>query len=148
MEVILASRSPRRLQLLQAAGLAVEVRPSHIDETPLPGESVEQTVIRLGQAKAHACQTMDVPVIAADTLVLLDEQPLGQPADLVVARQMLQRLSGREHQVLTGVCVRLGDSQAQEMVRTSVRFRPLSEAEIDIYLQHNEVLDKAGAYAV
>lgn len=148
MEIILASRSPRRLQLLQAAGLAVEVRPSHVDESPLPEETVEAMVQRLSRSKALACTESSVPVIAADTLVALDHEALGQPADLAAAKAMLQRLSGRRHEVLSGVCVRLGDRLEQALVRTTVRFRNLSEPEIDTYLIHNEVLDKAGAYAV
>jgi len=148
MEIILASRSPRRLQLLQSAGLAVEVRPSHVDESALPGETVEVLVHRLAKDKAMACGDAEVPVIAADTLVALDGEPLGQPADLAAAKAMLQKLSGRQHTVISGVCVRLGSRIEQTIVHTEVRFRPLAEQEIDIYLLHNEVLDKAGAYAV
>ncbi|RMG92961.1 MAG: septum formation protein Maf [Zetaproteobacteria bacterium] len=148
MEVILASRSPRRLQLLQAAGLAVEVRPSHVDETPIEGESVTGLVERLAHAKAHACSAEYQPVIAADTLVELDGQPLGQPADLNEAAKMLLALSGKWHRVLTGVCVRLGDRCLHEIASTRVHFRALSRHEIDTYLIHNEVLDKAGAYAI
>ncbi|OIO68604.1 MAG: septum formation protein Maf [Zetaproteobacteria bacterium CG1_02_53_45] len=149
MEVILASRSPRRLMLLQSAGLAVEVRPSHIDETPQPGETVAQIVTRLGHEKAIACQCPpDIPVIAADTLVAIDGKPLGQPADLAEAKAMLMTLSDRTHHVLTGVTVRLGDSIRTELVQTRVVFRKLAAEEIDIYLAHNEVLDKAGSYAI
>ncbi|HXH72345.1 MAG TPA: Maf family protein [Mariprofundaceae bacterium] len=148
MEIILASRSPRRLQLLQGAGLAVEVRPSHVDESALPGETVDALVHRLARSKALTCTETSVPVIAADTLVALDGEALGQPVDLAAAKIMLQRLSGRQHVVVSGVCVRLGEKIEQTIVRTEVRFRPLDEREIDIYLLHNEVLDKAGAYAV
>lgn len=148
MEIILASRSPRRLQLLQSAGLAVEVRPSHVDESALPGETVETLVQRLARDKALACNSQDIPIIAADTLVALDNHALGQPADLDEAKRMLQELSGREHSVLSGVCVRLGEHLEQALVKTSVRFRPLEAQEIETYLIHNEVLDKAGAYAV
>jgi len=148
MEIILASRSPRRLQLLQAVGLAVETRPSHIDETPEPGEPVESLVSRLAHAKAIACPVDNVPVIVADTLVVLEDQPIGQPRDMAEARDMLQRLSGRSHHVLTGVCVRLGRHCAQDRVKTAVRFRTLDAREIETYLAHNEVLDKAGAYAI
>jgi len=149
MEIILASRSPRRLTLLQSAGLAVEVRPSHIDETPLAHESVTDMVSRLSRNKALACLAPDdIPVIAADTLVAIGEHVLGQPRDLVHARTMLQQLSGQAHQVITGVCVRLGDQLVQRNIVTRVRFRALSQTEIDTYLAHNDVLDKAGAYAV
>ncbi|WP_100266562.1 Maf family protein [Mariprofundus ferrinatatus] len=149
MEVILASRSPRRLFLLQAAGLAVEVRPSHIDETALTGESVEDTVKRLCREKALACKVdSDIPVIAADTLVAIHGEALGQPRDLTHAKQMLMKLSGHEHQVLTAVCVRVGENIASDCIRTSVRFREISETEIETYLLHNEILDKAGSYAI
>lgn len=149
MKVILASRSPRRLTLLQSVGFSVEVRPSHIDETPLPEESATEMVTRLSRNKALACDgPASMPIIAADTLVAIGEQVLGQPCDAPHARTMLQQLSGHEHQVVTGVCVRLGDRLAQQYVVTRVRFRALADSEIKTYLAHNDVLDKAGAYAV
>jgi len=149
MEIILASRSPRRLTLLQSAGLAVEVKPSHIDETPFPGEPVNAMVKRLSREKAIACNApAGIPVIAADTLVAIDRHVLGQPRDLRHAKTMLQLLSGAEHQVITGVCVRLNDRFVQQHVVTRVRFRSVCEDEIDTYLAYNDVLDKAGAYAV
>ncbi|MCF7821771.1 MAG: Maf family protein [Mariprofundaceae bacterium] len=148
MEVVLASKSHRRLQLLQAAGFAVEVRPSHIDETPLAGESVDKMVQRLCHLKAEACPVDDSPVIAADTLVAIDGKVLGQPADMSEAKAMLQQLSGREHQVFTAVCVRLGQHVLHGMAETRVQFRHIDAHELDVYLQHNEVLDKAGAYAI
>ncbi|MDQ6953660.1 MAG: Maf family protein [Mariprofundaceae bacterium] len=148
MEVILASKSPRRLQLLQCAGLAVEVMPSHIDETPLAGESVPDMVMRLCRAKAQACPVENRPIIAADTLVSLHDKALGQPEDLNHAKQMLQQLSGQRQSVLTAVCVRLGEQMISERVITHLTFRPLSDDEIDVYLMHNDVLDKAGAYAI
>lgn len=148
MEVILASRSPRRLQLLQAAGLAVEVMPSHVDETAFPDESVEEMTLRLCQDKAMACPVMDRPVIAADTLVSLHGEPLGQPHNMDHAREMIRRLSGESHAVFTAVCVRLGERKRLQMVRTDVHFRALADLEIEIYLNHNDVLDKAGAYAI
>jgi len=148
MEVILASKSPRRLQLLQCAGLAVEVMPSHIDESPLKHESVPDMVMRLCQEKAKACPVENRPIIAADTLVSLHGEPLGQPDDLTHAKLMLQRLSGQQQSVLTAVCVRLGFQILTERVITQVQFREISDAELDIYLAHNDVLDKAGAYAI
>jgi septum formation protein len=149
MEIILASRSPRRLMLLQSAGLAVEVRPSHIDESARPGEPVRNLVDRLSRSKALAIDApADVPVIAADTLVAVGDHLLGQPCDLADAKTMLQRLSGRAHQVITGVCVRLNGQLLQQHIVTGVRFRELDETEIDTYLAHNDILDKAGAYAI
>ncbi len=146
--VVLASGSPRRLQLLQAAGFAVEVMPSHIDESPFPGEEVHAMVSRLCRMKAEACPVDDRPVIAADTLVALDGEALGQPEDMEAAGRMIRRLSGRVHQVFTAVCARLGESMVNGTISTSVRFRDIDEDEIALYLEHNEVLDKAGAYAV
>jgi len=149
MQIILASRSPRRLTLLQHAGFAVEVRPSHIDETPLANEPVSAMVDRLSRDKALACDAPDdIPVIAADTLVAIGAHVLGQPRDLAHAKTMLQQLSGHEHQVITGVCVRLGHQLIQQQITTKVRFRDLTETEIDTYLAHNDVLDKAGSYAI
>jgi len=148
MEVILASKSPRRLQLLQCAGFAVEVMPSHIDETPLVGESVSEMVMRLCRAKAQACAVNDLPIIAADTLVSLHGEALGQPENLAHAKVMLQKLSGQRQSVLTAVCVRLGSHIISEQVITHLTFRAISDDEIDVYLMHNDVLDKAGAYAI
>jgi len=148
MQVILASKSPRRLHLLQCAGLAVEVMPSHIDETSLANESVPDMVMRLCQEKAWACPVQHRPIIAADTLVSLHGEALGQPKDMADAKVMLQKLSGQRQSVLTAVCVRLGEHIMHERVITHVTFRKLSDAEINIYLMHNEVLDKAGAYAI
>ncbi len=148
MEVVLASKSPRRLQLLQAAGFAVEVRPSHIDEAPLVGERVDKMVQRLCRLKAEACPVDDCPVIAADTLVAVGGKVLGQPVDISEAKTMLQQLSGREHQVFTAVCVRLGQNILDGVAETRVQFRNIDDHELDVYLEHNEVLDKAGAYAI
>ena len=128
MDVILASRSPRRLTLLQNAGLNVEVCPTHIDEPPLPDETVKSMVARLSRSKAEACKiSTNIPIIAADTLVSIHGHALGQPEDLQQAKQMLLQLSGHKHHVLTAVCVRIGRQSACEMVTTSVVFRDLSE---------------------
>ncbi|MDQ6988921.1 MAG: Maf family protein [Mariprofundaceae bacterium] len=151
MFVILASQSPRRLQLLQAAGFTVDVRPSHIDESPQQGENAASMTLRLCREKALACVLTDAdvcPVIAADTLVCLGDEALGQPKDLEDAQAMLEKLSGRAHQVHTAVCVRLAHVCRVEMVTTLVHFRPISAAEIDTYLLHNDILDKAGSYAI
>ncbi len=148
MQVILASKSPRRRLLLQAAGLAIEVRPAHIDELLLDDEDVPCAVQRLAIAKAGAIGPCDVPVIAADTLVALDGRPLGQPADLHEARDMLIALSGSTHHVYTGVCVTHRSQTLHRLMCSEVCFYPLSEHQIDTYLQHNEVLDKAGAYEI
>ncbi len=148
MRIILASRSPRRLHLLQSAGFDVEVMPTHIDETPLIDESVEDMVMRLCQAKALACPVDTQAIVAADTLVSIHGQALGQPNDLAHAKAMLQQLSGQTQSVLTAVCVRLGQQCLQASVRTDVSFRAITDAEIDTYLHHHDILDKAGAYAI
>ncbi|MDX8407928.1 MAG: Maf family protein [Mariprofundaceae bacterium] len=148
MHVVLASKSPRRLMLLQSAGLAVEVCPSHVDESQRCGESVHELVARLCRDKAQACKEDVHPVIAADTLVARDDSILGQPGNLEEAAAMLHALSGAEHRVFTGICVRLGMLVEQQTVQTKVRFRSLDSQEIATYLAHNEVLDKAGAYAI
>ncbi len=134
--------------MLQAAGFAVEVRPSHVDESPLAGESVVAMVQRLCRMKAEACPVADHPVVAADTLVSLEGEALGQPEDMAAARTMIKKLSGKAHDVYTAVCVRKGSRVVDAMACTTVRFRELAEDEIDLYLEHNDVLDKAGAYAV
>jgi len=146
--VVLASASPRRLQLLAAAGLAVEVLPVDTDEQALAGESVRQMVCRLAREKAFASPVQERPLIAADTMVCLHKKPLGKPVDRDDARRMLQALAGNTHHVLTAVCVRWGEHVQQAVVQTEVHFRPISDDEINIYLAHNDVMDKAGAYAL
>jgi len=148
MQALLASRSPRRLQLLQAAGLTMQVQAADVDESLLPGETVEQTVKRLACLKASSVPDNRLPVIAADTLVAVGEKVLGQPRDHHDARQMLQLLSGRKHSVYSGVCVSFQGKQRSDTICTKVRFRHLDSEEINPYLKHNQVLDKAGAYAL
>ncbi len=149
MDIILASQSPRRLFLLEAVGLNVIVRPSFIDESPLQDESVLMMTQRLCKLKAQACDSDgQMPVIAADTLVAVGGEALGQPRDLDEARSMIRKLSGNKHQVYTAVCVRLGEVYRTQTVTTDVNFRSISEAEIEVYVLHNDILDKAGAYAI
>lgn len=151
MNIILASQSPRRLFLLQAAGFEVQVCASNIDETAKPYESVQAMTLRLCEEKAKACdmaKQSDIPIVAADTLVSVDEEALGQPQNLTEAKLMIQKLSGKQHQVYTAVCVRIGEIYKTAVVTTTVCFRELTEQEIEIYLQNNDILDKAGAYAI
>lgn len=148
MQVILASKSPRRRLLLQAAGMAVEVRPAHVDESLLADEDAACAVQRLAVAKGTALGACDTPIIAADTLVALDGRPLGQPADMHQAREMLTALSGSTHQVYSGVCVVYRGRSLHQSMCTEVCFSSLSPHQIDTYLEHNEVLDKAGAYEI
>ncbi len=148
MDIVLASASPRRRMLLLAAGLSVEVRPQRVDESTVAGEPADACVRRLSRAKALACREDRRAVVAADTLVALHGEAFGQPQDAAEAAHMLRRLSGCTHEVYTGVCVRRGVRLREAIVCTRVAFRVLRGDEIDTYLQHNDVMDKAGAYAI
>ena len=152
-ELVLASASPRRADLLRAAGIRFAVRPAHVDEMPLAGEPPVPYVRRLAEAKAAAVSDDESRVIlAADTIVVADDLILGKPSSPAEARQMLQRLAARTHEVITGVCLRHRVAgrplSAIEVERTVVEFAPMSDAELDWYVATGEPLDKAGAYAV
>ena len=147
--VILASASPRRADLLSAAGVPFEVRAVDVDERPLDGEPAAAYVARVAADKAAACPaTPEEAVLAADTVVVVDGAILGKPADDADAARMLRRLSGRNHQVLTAVAVRRGGAAAVEIDTTVVVFAPLSDTDIAWYVASREPRDKAGAYAV
>lgn len=148
--LILASASPRRLELLESRlGLDVIVRPADIDETQRHGESPSAMVQRLARRKVGAVEAqVEDLVIGADTIVVADGEVMGKPATPDKARLMLQALSGREHSVLTGVAVKLGAQGASGVDRTKVRFRRLSPSEIQWYVDHGEPMDKAGAYGI
>jgi septum formation protein len=150
MNLVLASASPRRRELLARLGLRFDVRPADIDETPHPGESPDAYVLRLAQEKAAAVAGDEGElVLAADTTVVCDGEILGKPVDDEDARRMLRLLSGREHEVLTGIALREGGGRAVAHVEsTRVRMAALSEDEIAWYVATGEPLDKAGAYAV
>lgn len=146
--LVLASRSPRRRELLLQLGLAPEVRPADTDESVLPGEPPRDYVLRVARDKARA-----VPgevVLAADTAVVLHGVVLGKPSDEADARRMLRALSGTRHEVITGVCVRLGTGalELDAVVSTEVLFTRLSDRAVDWYVATGEPLDKAGAYAI
>lgn len=147
--LVLASSSPRRRQILAAAGIAHTVRPAEVDESVRDGETPESYVERLALAKARA--TAAGPgdlVLGADTVVVIDGRILGKPAGPRDAARMLEALSGREHQVLTGICLLHGTRVAQAVETTRVRFVPLAPAEIAAYVASGEPMDKAGAYAI
>ena len=152
MQLILASASPRRAELLANAGFEFEVVPAHIDETPRSGEGPADYVRRLAGEKASAIARRGSgghrPILAADTAVIVDGAMLLKPADDRDARGMLSRLSGREHEVLTGVALVAGAHRADEVVSTRVRFAALSESEIHWYVASGEPDGKAGAYAI
>ena len=147
--VILASASPRRADLLTAAGVSFEVRAVDVDERPRDGEAAADYVARVAADKATAClATSDEAVLAADTVVVVDGVILGKPADDGDAARMLRLLSGRGHDVLTGVAVRRGGAVTVGVDTTAVVFAPLSDADIAWYVASGEPRDKAGAYAV
>jgi septum formation protein len=149
--LLLASASPRRRTLLARLGLAVEVLAVDVDERPLPGEEAAATALRLAHAKALAARGAgeDRPILAADTIVAVDDALLGKPVDADEARAMLRRLSGRWHEVLTGVALALPDGRVLEaLARTAVRFAALAEEEIARYTAGRAPYDKAGGYAL
>ena len=162
-QIYLASRSPRRRELLKQIGIAFEVlilrehpgRGSDVDESQHPGESPDDYVRRVCCAKADAGWNRieqralrRFPVLAADTVVCVDQQILGKPADRVDAARMLRALSGREHRVLTALALKM-DSRSEVAVSESrVRFCELAESEIAAYISTGEPTDKAGAYAI
>jgi len=148
--LVLASGSPRRRELLAGLGLAFSVRPADVDETPLPGEEPEVYVDRLALAKATLRALPGELVLGADTIVVLDGELLGKPADATAAITMLRQIAGREHTVYTGVALVEPQSRRQAVVveRTRVRMAAMSESEIEWYVETGEPLDKAGAYAV
>jgi septum formation protein len=149
--VVLASRSPRRTELLSLIGVPHRVAPSGVPEDAQPGESPRDQVLRLACDKAEAVlsgETGDALVIGADTLVVLDGLTLGQPRDASEAAAMLRRLSGRTHTVLTGVCLaRRERPRARGVSESRVTFHAMSEGEIQAYVAGGEPMDKAGAYA-
>ena len=150
--IILASGSPRRRELLENMGIRdFTVRPSAheepFDEALPEGRAVEKIALMKGRDAARSAGAGDI-VIAADTLVFLDGRPLGKPADEQEAAGMLRALSGREHRVITAAAILRDGREYVTHVTTAVRFRPLSEDEIDWYVGTGEPLDKAGAYGI
>jgi septum formation protein len=150
--LILASKSPRRYELLKQIGLGFEVIPSRVSEDFVQTESPQEHVLRLAEAKARdvAREYPDRWVIAADTIVQLDGSILGKPRNSEEATEMLRRLSGQEHRVLTGFFVcHLGKRKSdKETVQTAVRMKGLTAAGIEWYVRTGEPLDKAGGYAI
>ena len=157
--MILASQSPRRIELMREAGYDCRIIPADIDETPFAGEAPLTLVERLARAKAAAVAPQAAPgeiVVAADTIVTHDGKILGKPHDEEDARRMLRELSGRTHQVATGACIiKAGDTaeshaaQSESFVSvTDVTFYELTDAQIEAYVATGEPLDKAGAYGI
>jgi len=150
--LILASSSPRRKHLLEQAGLIFDVVSGNVDEKNMAADSPEDYARLLAEAKADvvARQYPNAHVIGADTIVVIEGMILGKPASKIEARDMLKRLSGRNHAVLTGYAVRCDRSayHYSETIWTRVRFKSLTNSEIEWYLGTNEPYDKAGSYAI
>jgi septum formation protein len=148
--LILASSSPRRAELLRAAGIPFEVVPASVDESVLKLEPPGEHVRRLAREKADQAFASHptAVVLAADTIVLIGGETLGKPRDAKDAVRMLRHLSGREHEVLTGVAIVAKRGTVVEVARTRVWINPLSEIEIAEYVATGEPLDKAGAYGI
>ena len=151
MRIVLASGSPRRRELLKEAGLDFEVIPSDAEEVhdeTMPLEELCELNATL-KAEAVAKQHPDAVVIGSDTLVFIDQTPLGKPADLDEARGMLHQLSGRPHRVCTAVCImQQGGRQLVFHDTTEVKFKPLGNEEIETYIELANPMDKAGAYGI
>lgn len=151
MHLVLASRSPRRIDLLGQLGLEPEVIPADIDETPHPGEKPVDYVERLARAKARAVFERVTPmatVLGADTTVDIDGQILGQPVDAADARRMLKLLSGRTHRVHTAVAVVTAERESAQVVTSLVSFVAMTDELLEWYLATGESIGKAGSYAI
>jgi len=147
--LVLASRSPRRAEILRQAGIPFIVRAADVDESPLPGERPEDYVRRLAEAKVLAVPAAsDEVVLGADTTVVIGGEMLAKPADAADARRMLALLSDRRHEVMTGICIRRGEERIVDWAVTAVWFAHMGDAEIDAYVVSGEPMDKAGAYGI
>ena len=152
MNLVLASQSPRRKELLSILGISFEVIPASIDETPLPEETAEDFVARAAREKGTevASRVSHSVVLSADTVVTIDGEILGKPTNEDHAVRMLKKLSGREHSVYTAVTVINQETEEilEGLERTRVWFAELTEEDIQDYLRRENVLDKAGEYAI
>ena len=154
--IYLASASPRRREILVSLGFQPVLLTAETDETARPGEAVADYVVRMARQKNAAARQLAAqrglalaqPLLSADTVVALDNAILGKPRDAAHARELLESLSGREHQVWTAVCVSLGGQMLEAAQRSDVRFKELSAQEIAAYIASGEPLDKAGAYGI
>jgi septum formation protein len=150
VHLILASASPRRADLLRAAGIVFEVVPAHVDECARKGEPPPAYVERIAKEKACAVSKdyPDAAILAADTTVVIDGLTLGKPVNDDDARAMLRRLSGRTHEVLTGVALIANGRTKTAVETTHVCFAPMSDADVEWYVASGEPRGKAGAYAI
>lgn len=152
-DLVLASNSPRRRELLALGGWKFQVHPAEVDENQIPGESPGPFVLRLAKAKAHTCAASareDLTILAADTAVVDRNNILGKPKDVAEAREMLLRLRGRTHQVYTGIAVLKKSTGylGMDLCITNVPMRAYSNKEMETYIASGDPLDKAGAYAI
>jgi len=151
MKIVLASASKRRKELLQLIGLNPEIIPPEIDEVVRPAEAIDVFLERVTIAKAievYKKKYFSHLLISADTVVLLDDSLIGKPVDREDAFRMLKQLSGRRHEVLTGLALMYQGETRFAISRTYVFFKPLHEQEINFYLDRENFMDKAGAYAI
>lgn len=153
--IYLASRSPRRAELLQRLGVQFSILPSDIDESERKNESPADYVLRLAKTKAEACMALLVqgnkeirPILAADTTVSIDGRVLGKPKDEEDARDMLQQMSGRRHEVLTALAMATSEGIEASLSITQVEMAVLTADEIESYIRSGEPFDKAGAYGI
>lgn len=152
--LVLASASERRRELLRSAGVRFEVIPSAAPEDPLPDEDAHAFATRVAQDKARwvaagLVEGRDArPILAADTVVVVDGEILGKPCHRADAQRMIERLEGREHEVITAFCILFGQESYFGSASTRVHFRPLSAPQIERYLDRADWADKAGAYAI
>jgi septum formation protein len=146
--LILASSSPRRAELLRAAGIDFTVRAADVDETTWPNEPPRDYVVRLSREKARAVVRGDELALGADTTVVINGEIIGKPMDVKEAGRMLRALSGQWHEVLTGVTLARADRFVSAVSSTRVKFAELSDDEIKWYVSTGEPMDKAGAYAI
>jgi septum formation protein len=147
--LVLASQSPRRAEILRQAGIPFTVRVAPVDESPLRGEKAENYVQRVAELKALAVTAApEDSVLGADTTVVIDGEMLAKPADARDARRMLELLSGRRHEVLTGISIRRGVNVTRDWATTAVWFVPMTSREIEAYVDSGEPMDKAGGYAI
>lgn len=149
-KLILASGSPRRKQLLEQAHIDFEVKAADVDETPPMGMAVEKVPAFLAEKKANAVAKSNPgrPILAADTIVLLEGEIIGKPENIAAAKTMLARLSGKMHTVITGVCYVDRKKNHTFSRSTKVYFRVLTKEQIDFYAETYKPLDKAGSYAI
>ena len=146
--LILASQSPRRREILERAGIPFTVRVADVDESLRAGEAAQSYVRRLATQKAVAVSRAGEVVLGADTTVVAGGEILGKPVDEADAERMLLLLSGKTHEVITGICLKVGGQLYIDAETTLVRFVEMSGAEIQAYVKTGEPMDKAGAYAI